>query len=627
MSTGTRRFRVYVAQQGNVFMQEIATWIVGALGDLGRSASLHTSGVPVAGPDTVNLVVAPHEYFELAVTDPGGRLAGAAASIPVCTEQPGTPWFELQLATIAASPLVLDINPLGVDELHRRGLDARHLPLGYHHSFDRWHGAATAPRPIDVLFLGSLTTRREAVLAAMAPFLPSLRCRFVLFEATRPARAGDPGFLTGTAKLDLLASAKVLVNVHRGEVPYFESVRALEAVANGAVLLTEPSVDLTPFRAVDHLVTAPADALGAMCMALAHDPAWLASVRTAAYEHLRDHHRLDASIGALLPMIEHAAPRAPVGAVRPRPVRTLRAVRAVAPSAGPPAVGPPPAAVANEGLFKKVLLSQMQLRRRLDEIECLVRHGSTRHDEVSATGSFHAVTPDVSVVIPCYNYARHVTEAIDSVAASHGLVPEIIVVDDHSDDGASEAVRRYMATHDWVPIKLVTRNANAGLAEARNLGFEQARSPFVFPLDADNAVYPHCLSRLTEALLPGPAAAAYGLLEMFNDRRGLLSALEWNVQRLVAGPYIDAAALIRRSAWEAVGGYSASAELYGWEDYDLWLGLADRGLHAVLVPEVLVRYRSHGSSMIHTTNIETASVAAFLQRRHTNLPWPVAASA
>ena len=63
-------------------------------------------------------------------------------------------------------------------------------------------------------------------------------------------------------------------------------------------------------------------------------------------------------------------------------------------------------------------------------------------DEVTATAAFDAVTPDVSVVIPCYNYARFVTEAIDSVAASHGLVPEIIVVDDHSDDGASELVRR-----------------------------------------------------------------------------------------------------------------------------------------------------------------------------------------
>lgn len=605
-------------------MREIAQWLVDALGDLDRRAELRTAGVPEASADVVNLVVAPHEYFELGGFDEQQRRTGPAASIPVCTEQPGTPWFDVQLAALAYSPLVLDINRLGVEELQRRGLPALHLPLGYHAGFDRWGGDEERGRPIDVLFLGSLTERREAVLASMAAQLQSMRCRLVCFEANRPAQHGDAGFVTGAAKHELLASAKVLVNVHRNDVPYFESVRALEAVANGAVVLSEPSLDLTPFRAVDHVVTAPADLLGSMCRALVNDDGWLRQVRQAAYAHLRDDHPLAAALAGLLPAIEAAAPTGPVA--RPAPTVPLRLLRPPVRPGVAVAAPPPAAAPANEGLFKKVLLGQMRLRRRLDELECLVRNGATRFDEVTGTAAFDAVTPDVTVVIPCYNYGRFVTEAIDSVAASTGVVPEIIVVDDHSEDGTTEIVRRYLATHDWVPAQLITRHANGGLAAARNLGFERARAPFVFPLDADNAVYPHCLSRLLEALLPTDAGGAYGMLEVFNDRRGLLSALDWSVERLVGGPYIDAAALIRRSAWAAVGGYSSAAdELYGWEDYDLWLNLADHGMRAVFVPELLVRYRSHGSSMIHTTNIETASIGAFLRRRHTNLPWPVPA--
>lgn len=622
MSPDGRRICVHVASQGNVFMREIAEWLVAAFVDAGRPAELRTGGVPQASPSVVNLVVAPHEYFSLELTDPAARIAGARASIPVCTEQPGTPWFEIQLASVAHSPLVLDINRLGVAELSRRGVAARHLPLGYHGSFDRWHGDGDRVRPIDVLFLGSLTPRREAALAAMAPYLQSLRCRFVLFEPTRPTRAGDPGFFTGAAKHDLLASAKVLLNIHRNDVPYFESVRVLEAVANGAVVLSEPSLELAPLRAVDHVVTAPLEQLGATCRALVADDSWLRSVRHDAYDHLRHHHGLLDNVRALLETLDAAAPdqlrgaASPVRIVADRPVADARPASPPA----PPAAAPAP---VSDGLFKKVLLSQMQLRRRLDEIECLVRHGATRHDEITTTSSFDAVIPDVSVVIPCYNYGRYVIEAIDSAASSHSVVPEIIVIDDHSDDGSSEVVRRYAATHDWVPLKLVTRHANAGLAAARNLGFELSRSPFVFPLDADNAIYPHCLSRLVEAVLSSGAAAAYGMLEVFNDRRGLLSAIDWNVARLVAGPYIDAAALIRKEAWAAVGGYSAAApELYGWEDYDLWLNLANHGMRAAFVPEMLVRYRSHGSSMIHTTNIETASVVATLRRRHRNLDWP-----
>jgi GT2 family glycosyltransferase len=82
--------------------------------------------------------------------------------------------------------------------------------------------------------------------------------------------------------------------------------------------------------------------------------------------------------------------------------------------------------------------------------------------------------------------------------------------------------------------------------------------------------------------------------------------------------------LIRRSAWAAVGGYATDVpELeLGWEDYDLWLRLADAGHHGVLVAEVLLRYRSHGASMVNTTNIETDSITQYFRRRYRNLPWP-----
>ncbi len=625
-------------------MREIASWLVAALVENGHEAQLCLTGVPHAAPGLLNLVVAPHEYFELDF-DPALRARAAAACVPISTEQPGTPWFEIQLASLAHSPMVLDINPMGVAELARRGIPVAHLPLGYRRGFDRWGGpAAGSPltgtcgpsRPIDVLFLGSLTTRREAVLASLASDLQSMRCRLVLFESTRPARQGDAGFYSGTAKHELLASAKVLLNVHRNDVPYFESVRALEAVANGAVLLSEPSLDHGLFEPVRHVVTAPLASLGATCRALVADDHWLEEVRGSAYEHLRAH-PLAAELQRLWPRLLAATgsevlPRLAWmrGAPAARAARSVLATSAVARSvharleppaaeAGPP---PPPGGVT-DGLFKRVLLGQMQLRRRLDEIECLVRHGATRFDETFCSAAYHKVRPDVSVVIPCYNYGRFVIDAIDSVACSVDVVPEIIVIDDHSEDGSSECVRRYAQSHDWVPLQIVTRHANSGLAAARNLGFELARAPYVFPLDADNLLYPHALARLTEALLCSGAAAAYGILEVFNDRQGLLSAIDWSVERLVAGPYIDAAALIRKDAWAAIGGYATDRpELFGWEDYDLWLNLADQGLGAAFVPELLVRYRSHGASMIHTTNIDTLSVAALLRRRYRNLPWP-----
>jgi GT2 family glycosyltransferase len=616
------RFLVYVAAEGNVFMQEIAGWIAAALGDEGHDAELRTEGVPRAGSGHVNLVVAPHEYFDLALRSDADRRQAALASVPVCTEQPETPWFEIQARHIAPCPLVLDINRLAVAEHRRWGIAADHFPLGYHRSFDVWGGDPDRQRPIDVVFLGALTPRRESALAKAAAHLSGLRCELLLFEPLRPARPGDPGFLTGRDKYELLASAKAIVNLHRNEVPYLEWVRVLEAASNGAVVVTEAVADYEPLRPVDHLVTTTSDVIGPVCRALTLDDDWRRRVSSAAYAQLRDHHTLAATLRSELPRIVAAATAGPP-ARRSRsvvvPARVLPGETVVSP------VLPPSAeSVAMRGLHKRVLTNQLGLRRRLERLEALVRHGDADAQEVTTTPAYDAITPEVTVVVPCFNYADVVGEAMESVVTNHGVVAELVVVDDHSTDASAEVVRRFAAAHAWFPMKLVSRATNRGLSASRNLGFSVARAELVFVLDADNQLYPTALAKLKRALDGSDASFAYAIAEVFGDRTALLSAIPWSVERLARGPYIDAAALIRRTAWAEAGGYATDvAELdLGWEDYDLWLRLADAGHHGTLVPEVLFRYRSHGASMVNTTNIETDSITRYFRRRYRNLPWP-----
>jgi hypothetical protein len=101
------------------------------------------------------------------------------------------------------------------------------------------------------------------------------------------------------------------------------------------------------------------------------------------------------------------------------------------------------------------------------------------------------------------------------------------------------------------------------------------------------------------------------------------SALAWDVRRLCAANYIDAQAMWRRSALSALGGYRADDEfVYGWEDWDLWLRLADSGGHATLRTEILGRYRVRHGSMISLTNMHTADAIDAMRRRYPSLPWP-----
>ena len=81
-------------------------------------------------------------------------------------------------------------------------------------------------------------------------------------------------------------------------------------------------------------------------------------------------------------------------------------------------------------------------------------------------------------------------------------------------------------------------------------------------------------------------------------------------------------ALFRRDAWTELGGYSTADGLYGWEDYDLWLTVAERGQRADLVRSIIGRYREQPGSMRKISDVDMASNFVILRERHPRLPWP-----
>ena len=107
---------------GNVFMTEIAEALTDAIAQCGRDVELYRHGLPTRTPGTVNLVVAPHEYFTL--YEGATRALWSrprAESVCVGSEQPGTYWFEYGARYTSYGPLAIDINRRGVTELRRRG--------------------------------------------------------------------------------------------------------------------------------------------------------------------------------------------------------------------------------------------------------------------------------------------------------------------------------------------------------------------------------------------------------------------------------------------------------------------------------------------------------------------------
>jgi glycosyltransferase involved in cell wall biosynthesis/SAM-dependent methyltransferase len=227
---------------------------------------------------------------------------------------------------------------------------------------------------------------------------------------------------------------------------------------------------------------------------------------------------------------------------------------------------------------------------------------------------------DVTVVVPLYNYAGYVEEALDSVKAQTLVALDLIIVDDASTDNSlSIAVgwtKRYASRFNHV---VVLRNrTNAGLGPTRNAGIDAADTLYVLPLDADNRLLPQCCAACLRGARSTNAAFVYPVIRQFGDADQLMGTLPFDPARFIGGNYIDAMALISKEAWAAVGGF-ADARL-GWEDFDFWCRVVERGLSGhCLGGEPLAEYRVHDASMLRTTTLTTRNatrVISDMERHH-----------
>ena len=96
----------------------------------------------------------------------------------------------------------------------------------------------------------------------------------------------------------------------------------------------------------------------------------------------------------------------------------------------------------------------------------------------------------ISIIIPCYNHAAFLPDAIESALAQDYPDVEVIVVNDGSTDNSSEVARRY-------PVRLIEQE-NKGLSAARNTGIRAATGTWILPLDSDDKIEPVTVSRFME---------------------------------------------------------------------------------------------------------------------------------
>lgn len=204
----------------------------------------------------------------------------------------------------------------------------------------------------------------------------------------------------------------------------------------------------------------------------------------------------------------------------------------------------------------------------------------------------------LSVVITCFNDGRFLKEALASVEACRKPVYEIIIVNDGSDDLKTLEVLEELKLKGY----LIFNQNNQGVSAARNLGLKNAIGKYILTLDADNLIYPEYITKGIEVLEKFPdVGVVYSDLEFFGEETRVVQLPDFDLTQMVIQNYIDACAVFRKTVWEEVGGYNP--KLFGYEDWEFWLHIAEKDWKFHHLREVLFRYRKRFDSKVKRSNL------------------------
>lgn len=209
--------------------------------------------------------------------------------------------------------------------------------------------------------------------------------------------------------------------------------------------------------------------------------------------------------------------------------------------------------------------------------------------------------PKVSVIMPAYQAAQYISEAVQSIVNQQFNDWELIVIDDGSRDDTTAIVSLWADTDKR--IRLIRNEKQAGAAQSRNKAIEASCGELIAFLDADDLAYPQRLQKQVVFMQQNPSVGLVAHWLDIIDQNGLLHPLQWIWRRekdthlpvflLFGNAFALSSVMMRRSVWEQLHGFPAAFEPC--EDYALWSEATTiTRLH--IIPEKLGARREHNNN-------------------------------
>lgn len=200
-----------------------------------------------------------------------------------------------------------------------------------------------------------------------------------------------------------------------------------------------------------------------------------------------------------------------------------------------------------------------------------------------------ASKPLVSIISPYYNCASTIKSTVDSVLSQTFQNFEYIIIDDGSDLVDSKVLDTI--NHPKIRVVHLKHNIGSGSpAAARNLGILMSKGKYIVCLDSDDILEPTYIEKGALVLEARPWISLYSTnTRAFGEIEEDWDYAGYNPRELIRNNMLITAAMFRREAWEDAGGYK---EGIGYEDWELWINMAEHGHFGFSIKDRLFRYRT-----------------------------------
>lgn len=199
------------------------------------------------------------------------------------------------------------------------------------------------------------------------------------------------------------------------------------------------------------------------------------------------------------------------------------------------------------------------------------------------------MTKLVSIIIPCYNQEKYITDAIMSAENQTYKDIEIVFIDDCSTDGSLEVANELKKK--YTNIVVLKNETNLGVVDSRNKAIDVAKGFYILPLDGDDTIEPTYIEKAVKVFDENPDVGfVYCKARKFGAVNEDWNLPKFNKESFIFGNCIVNSSLFRKSDFIKLGKYKSY--MYSWtEDYDLWMSFVEAGLLPYRIDKVLYNHR------------------------------------